>query len=532
MNLLTFSSYLLFCIFAPLNGQRTAIQSSPATAPNPMGINLAPYNDYSPEFLFKDVFKSCREWITFDPSNPSVWDTRQNIPLRPDGYPRQIPADGQAVRTLMLWDLPHGYPAGAYRLRSTGRGIIRASLRGVSGSAVTFNSPVNATFQTDGINGVIIEILESEAFNPVRNIQFEMPFNTAIGRSTPFNPRLIAFLKNFDCIRWMDLMRTNGSPISTWSQRTSTAFYSQAQATGVAYEYLIQLNNRVQKDAWVNIPHAADNNFIAQFATLLRDQLNPSLKIYVEYSNEVWNGIFPQHEYARAQGALLGYPGTPTDQTQRFYAKRSADVFAIFDSVFARNRNRLVKVLASHAVNIYGTEMVINAFRDPVYNPRQVQAHALAIAPYFGNQIGQEICNAGTAATISVNEVLDLLEQDLANVDTRIQAQKNLADANQLRLLAYEGGQHLINGSFACQNNADLTQKLNAANRDPRMEELYCRYLESWFNRQGGLFMHYNSYSTYNQHGSWGLKEYMGQPDASAHKYRAWMRVKTGSTCN
>ncbi len=243
-----------------------------------------------------------------------------NIPLRAsDGYPAQLPQGSYVARTYVLMDLPHGYPSGQYRFRSSGRGRIRLSLRSVAGSRVVVNSPVNTTFQTDGINGVIIEILSSDPNDPVHNIQLRMPRT-----STTFNRHLLTFLRGFDCIRWMDLMRTNSSPISVWSQRTSTSYYSQAQTTGVAYEYLIQLNNRVRKDAWVNIPHAADNNFIAQFAALLRDQLNPSLKIYVEYSNEVWNRDtlhFNQYTYARQQGVALTIQEI-ADQARRFAKRR------------------------------------------------------------------------------------------------------------------------------------------------------------------------------------------------------------------
>lgn len=41
----------------------------------------------------------------------------------------------------------------------------------------------------------------------------------------------------------------------------------------------------------------ADNDYVYNFATLLKDNLNDTLTVYVEYSNEVWNKVWPQYNY-------------------------------------------------------------------------------------------------------------------------------------------------------------------------------------------------------------------------------------------
>lgn len=50
--------------------------------------------------------------------------------------------------------------------------------------------------------------------------------------------------------------------------------------------YWISKSNK--KDIWINIPHAADDEYVTNLAKLIKDKLDPSLKVYVEYSNEVW----------------------------------------------------------------------------------------------------------------------------------------------------------------------------------------------------------------------------------------------------
>ena len=57
---------------------------------------------------------------------------------------------------------------------------------------------------------------------------------------------------------------------------------------------MIQLCNMLKIDPWFCIPHRATDDYIAQFARLVREKLDPSLKVYLEYSNELWNWGFHQ----------------------------------------------------------------------------------------------------------------------------------------------------------------------------------------------------------------------------------------------
>ena len=495
------------------------------TAQPPVGINLALYRDWSPEFLFKDAFKSSRQWTAVHSIlGNDIANT--TIPLRiEDGYPLTLPlADTIVARTYLFNNPPHGYPAGNYRVLTDGTGEIRIRMASVAGSSATITSPASTTYFADGVHAIIVEIRQSSSADPVRNIRFVMPGFESDFETQPFYPPLLDFLTSFECIRWMDLMSTNNSPVITWEQRPTVPYYSQALANGVAYEHLIDLCNTSQTNAWVNIPHQANDDFIVRFATLLHDNLDPALRVYVEYSNEVWNGIFDQSDYALTQANAnpAVYPGSNGEKVRRFYAKRSADVFAIFDSVFAGAGNRLVKVLGGQSTNLFGTGVVLRAFNNPLYNPNDVKADAFAIAPYFGNFIGQQICDANTAGTITVPEILQLADVSLPAVFSNVQSQKDSATAYGLMLIAYESGQHLENGNGGvCDNNATLTQKLTDANRDAGMGDLYCKYFTSWYETTNSLLMVYNSHSAYNQHGSWGLKEYMEQPEVSAPKFMA-----------
>jgi hypothetical protein len=64
---------------------------------------------------------------------------------------------------------------------------------------------------------------------------------------------------------------------------------------------MLQLVNTLNADPWLCIPHLATDAYVAAFSAAVAAGLKAGLRAYVEYSNEVWNGIFDQTLYARQQ---------------------------------------------------------------------------------------------------------------------------------------------------------------------------------------------------------------------------------------
>ena len=96
----------------------------------------------------------------------------------------------------------------------------------------------------------------------------------------------------------------------TWASRTQPVTLGQGSLTGVAFETMIQLANTLNADPWINIPTAADDAFVKQLATLIKTRLKPTLKCYIEYSNENWNTRFPGFNYSEAKAKELRLTGT------------------------------------------------------------------------------------------------------------------------------------------------------------------------------------------------------------------------------
>jgi hypothetical protein len=411
----------------------------------------------------------------------------------------------------MLWDIGEALLQGQYRLIVEGSGQVQLKF----GANGIFNCPVDVLVDVSG--GVALEILESDAADPISKIRFIYPDYVNSFQEKTFTDPFLDFVADFQVIRFMDWLDTNFSPVESWDQRGKVSYYTQTLHSGVAWEYIIELCNLLHKDAWINIPHMADDDYIEQLALFLEAELDPSLQIYLEYSNEVWNSQFSQNQYAAIKAEELGYTGQPWERTWKYTAKRSADIFVIFENVFDDDA-RLVKVIPSQAANSWLSNQLITFFNDPLYNPQQVTADALAIAPYFAGGVANDIVDEGLVTAITIPEIVDRMEASLPQAFAWMQENQTVADAHGLRLLVYEGGQHLV-GTGANVNIDELTEKLIQANHHPDLQEPYCQYLGHWYQHNGDLFAHFSSHGSYSKWGSWGIKETMD--DVQNPKYLA-----------
>lgn len=490
--------------------------------PRPLGINLTAVTDYSTELVFTDAMRSARGWITFNAAGSSPWDTQLPIPTLANGYPTHVPFDvegqpAQAVRTVLLWDLQGHYPSGTYRLMASGQGSI--SLSGAARG--TFVSPVDTLITVNAAQGgIILSILRSEVQDPVHDIRLLLPDYVRTPSRT-FTQPFLDFLAPFEAIRYMDWLRTNNSTVQRWEDRTRPDFFTQAARTGVSWEHIVELANLTQKDLWICIPHRATDEYVQHLATYLRDAVDPNLKLYIEYSNEVWNGIFQQHAWARERGRERFGFANDFQNVFTFVVARSAEIFHTFETVFG-GTGRMVRVLPSWtATEGWYTRQLLTLFQDPAYNPHGVGVDAVATAPYFGGSVADDLVRDGRFPGATVNEVVDSLWTSLPSALRGMETAASAARSFGVQLLAYEGGQHLVGTGANTSNNA-LTELLVAANRDPALYDLYCAYFNNWYDRaQGGLFAVFSSHGLPSRWGSWGLKEHMN--DLQNPKYRAVM---------
>jgi hypothetical protein len=495
-----------------------------------IGINVGGVDYYSSELMFVDVMKYGGSWVTSSIRGEFNSGLSDYVPSDENGYPLRIPYQYNSTETvtsmgtLTLREISgNHYPAGDYTVLYDGEGELSFDFA----SSVISSQPgrmIIRVLNTTG-DGVFMRIIRSNESNHIRNIRIIMPGFENNYASQIFYPTFLTRLQNFSTLRFMDTMKTNNNPLTTWENRTTLTYYTQSKDVGIAPEYIIMISNRLHENAWINIPAKADDNYIRNLARMFNSQLDPNLKVYLEYSNELWNGGFSQAEYAGQKGCdlnIIPCSGAYTfGHVVIYQAKRSADIFRIFEEEFDDD-SRLVKVLATQVVNYGVSEGLVKYFNNISVNPYRVKADALAGALYFAgtaNSIGEE----GLINTITVSEILDRVDAGVDEILTHISWNKDFTDANNISFIQYEAGQHLVPGD-AYQDNVVLIDKLTAANRDPRMGQLYKKYLDGWFNQNpNGLIMMYSYVSPPGRYGFWGALEYQDQPISEAPKYKAIM---------
>ncbi|PID41492.1 MAG: hypothetical protein CSB48_14510 [Proteobacteria bacterium] len=154
---------------------------------------------------------------------------------------------------------------------------------------------------------------------------------------------------------------------------------------------------------------------------------------------------------------------------------------------------------------------------------------AFAVAPYvFGE-------TKALRRARSVAQVFQVMRDkryghSLPRVLEAVRKQSAMTRKYGVDLIAYEGGQHLIDMKTKreMQHPNPLFYK---ANRHPQMGTIYKQLLSGWKQAGGKMFTHFSSPRTYNRFGSKGVKEYITQPDHKAPKQMAIKNFIKGNPC-
>jgi hypothetical protein len=489
-------SLVLMWMLAP-----AAQAQPPAIAP--LAINLSGVVDYATEMPFVDLFRRARPWISQADGKP--WGQGPKLELTPDGWIARL-APGQYATTVISGG---HHPAGTYTVLFDGKGKVEPW-----GDAKTIQAEENGrlTFDSTGKDSVFVHVRATDPADPVRNIRVLMPGVTdARAKADPFYAPFLRRTAQFRAIRFMDWMDTNNSEVRTWDDRPKPSDWSWG-VKGVPAEIMIDLANRTGRDPWFCMPHLADDGYVRSFAKLVKSKLDPKLRVYVEHSNEVWNGQFQQARYAAEKGKEMKLSDNAYQAQLYYHSRRSVEIFAIWEEAFG-GTDRLVRVLASHSANPWSSEQV--AMFEDAYK----HADVIAIAPYFGHGLGSPK-TIDEVKKMTVARVLDRCRADMEKNRENTRKAAEMAKRLGLGLIAYEAGQHLV-GIQGAENDEALTKLLHAANRDPGMGDLYRDYIRGWSADGGGLMAIFSSVTRPSKWGSWGILEYEGQDPADAPKYRA-----------
>ncbi|MDP9018664.1 MAG: cellulose-binding protein, partial [Candidatus Eremiobacteraeota bacterium] len=474
-----------------------------ANAKSALGINLSAMSYYSSEQPFLNIFKTSG----VNRSTPAGWYTHSSmnfntgeapyLQLDANGYPTTLKASSAdphspqlftSVGVLLERNLPRSnngtglpYRAGQYVVLYDGQGTLDYQADAKLVSSSPGRDIINV--QTPSNQGIDLRITTTDPNhngNYIRNIRVVKAEEESllIGGSI-FEPQFLSLLSNFHVVRAMQWLGIDdaGGRLTNWADRPLPSDAGWGSPIGVPIESVLQLCNTVGADCWVNVPHQANDDYITRMAVLAHTILGSGQKLYIEFSNEVWNGIFAQSNYASARGQAL-WPNagaSPFAYNRSWYGMRTAQMCDIWKSVWGGDATRLVCVLGAQSSNS-GT--ALQALECPLWvgngnSPcSNHNINAVAVAPYFGNFAPKKSFLA--AGDGGHAQLFQEISNDLAQV-ARGEAQDKLALARyNLPLIAYEGGQTLVT------NDPPLLGLYIAANRDARMGNAYTRALTDW----------------------------------------------------
>ena len=514
----------------------------------PLGVNLEGLADWARLQPFVDLMKTARPWGTVD----APWDEGAQVDSL--GWPTGDAGVMVNVRTFEPGDEAKAYrylPRGIYKMRFKGRATVATTSVDVQIQNYRYAAATNVS-TVDVVVGARADQIMLTFRNTqggVRNVTLRRPGYAA--RDT-FTSEFKQAVQPFGVLRLMDFLHTNYNPVRSWKERTKPSSATQASKKGGAYEYAIQIANELGKDIWINIPSGANDAYVRQLALLLKQGLAPGRVVYVEYSNELWNFIFPQsteNMNAAVREALAGdrtlTNGRACTQAQfdandgdcnKYWAgyyrvgKRAVDISKVFAEVFGSEAiNQQVRIVYATQFASPGiAEAVLKNIATYRGSPSK-NLYGLATAPYF--YLSEQLAASEGA---SQAQILQSLEESLRNENEAMFAagvhengafvrkayrggintgasHKAMADYYGMKSLAYEGGPDLR------QNPANQATKI-AVNRSPAMGAMVNSEISQWFGCGNDLFMHFSLSSSWDRYGYWGLTN---SQDPSGPKYDA-----------
>ncbi len=476
------------------------------TAP-PVGAGLSGVSDWNRTHEFADISRQSRTWgMASDP-----WMGSEDISLDANRWPTED------AGVVVMCCQPQGLNLGgtyhiSFECATTptiralvSTGTIQNVQRNASTGIVTADMIVPE-------NPEAIYLSFTNTDGGVRNLKVMRPGTQP---DQLFTQQFLDYNTRFNVIRFMDWTRTNGSTVQTWDDRNAPQSGNWRSGSGIPYEVCIDMCNQLGSDLWLNVPHRADDNFIREMARLVRDRLNPNLHVYIEYSNETWNFLFPQADWIHEQAFTectttisdLNYDDSNDENAWRwrFHARRTVQVGRIFEQEFGpgSHNGRVRPILAGQFARPHQFDVMLK-YIESIWGRPSDLIYAISGAPYF------TLGAIDNRTDLSVDEILNAMDNSVDNWERDPNLERLAAVSswyNLAPMTAYEGGP-----DSAGPNN--LPNK-RIAQYDPRMRTLCERYLRHWYSSGGGQFQWFVSgaQNWLSPYGAYSLTETMLDQD-------------------
>ncbi len=492
----------LVCLFVYAGPVSAAWEDN---AESPVGVNFWFWSDWANQYWpLVDFFKFSRPFWAQPANGTNPWSLDQPLELDSNGYPTSLP-DGVGAATLLMWGDGGYHPGGEYTVLYDGDGEITFW----GNASVVSSSPgriVIDVARTD--KGFMLKIKTTNPDDHIRNIRVIAPGFEDTYQSNPWHPLFLERLKEFRCLRFMDWMRANTSRVVDWDERVTPDHqtFSEGEGSGVPVEYLVDLCNRLDADGWFCLPAAGSDDYYRRTIEYVRDNMEPNLKAYFEYANEVWNGaISYARGYTEDQGEALGL-ATGWGASHRYWAMRMGEMFEMVETAYGADTSRYVNVIATQISNTGVLGGLID-YHIEYSSDGENHGDVVAGAPYF---------NPG-GTTSGIDAVLDALETAVVNYATSEKLLWTVAKGAEygMDMVCYEAGLDIWSIDDAIKEDVRF---------HPRMYDIYTTYYNSLKTAGNTLTMQYTFCN-----GAWGLMHYLDQDTSQAPGYLATLHFIRGN---
>jgi hypothetical protein len=530
--------------------------ASPASAePNALGMNLDAPLDWLPQRMFADAMKSSRTLKRLGSTSTNSVD----VALDERGYPKED------------FEIGFWFDAermdGSYRLSFKGRADVavweRGTLEHMSYDPASNTSTANVVLPNHQKSPLVLRFTNtrrgphSKASDGLTDIKLMRPL--AEGSTRSYEPGTLLTRQFVRAVAPFSVLRYNGFAVGDygdvveWKDRALPGPSLNRPMTkcsredncwegqGGPWEYVILASNELHKDAWITIPMHVNDEYVRKLALLFRDGneftnkkgLDPSLHLYLEYSNEMWNWGYhhtkensdlAKAEYAHGDPFHYG-PNKPDYNPWTLRTvRRIVEMGRVFRSVFgdAQMMTRIRPVYAWQSVNLEtGLEPLI--YLEDRYIPACISGALPAIAGVprcpSNTKVSDLLYGGGGSAYYYTSD--DQRGLTLENLWTSNDmdperwgksyeiANSAIAHAFGLKRVAYEGGPHfnllLIQDAQGHRFTADdpgcpSDVARMAAWSDPRMKQAVEAHHAAW-SRWGGDLLVYSGFVGRNEFG-------------------------------
>ncbi len=542
----------------------TQVTTGTRTGKAGLAFGLNGIEDWSTQQPFIDVMKTSRPWLGHQEGR---WGGTDNEALKEmgaldaQGWPVAIPQGVTSLESLILTSLPAAarHAAGVYHLTYAGAGEIEIT----GASNVTYDEGyITFEYKPNGDRLVGVRIHETDPEGTgdyIRDISVVHDSNLqAHAEGEIFNPLWLDLIDDVHALRFMNWMETNNSLVSSWDEAPALDYHTYVD--GAPVEIMVELANQAGTEPWFTLPYHADQEYIEQFATYVRDTLDPSLRAHYELSNEVWNKQFDQARQSDAE-ALVRFGEPHSDGWVQNYAAKATEMTDILDKVYAEAEDQLIKVISTQTGWLGLEEPILTA---PAWQEMGNEApyksfDTYAITGYFDGGLGRDkaklvhdwISESRAKAALAADErglsgrarsawieehaydhATELAVQELrdgsvsgdskgslAHLAEVFAYHANVAEEYGLDLVMYEGGTHIV-GVGENVDDEELSAFFQHLNYADGMGVLYQELLASWERAGGSLFNAFVDVARPNKWGSWGALRHLN--DATA-RYDALM---------